>query len=137
MAGLAVGETSSYPTLVKFCDFEIKACSKPSFISLRNIWNSQWQSHAAMLDCKNREAAREKRMYENMVPPHQRGMNEDYGAGRRDFRTAQIVEAGIALQDRVSTLCAFEYLRSEGIAETISQRVLTQPALRRASIHNR
>jgi hypothetical protein len=50
---------------------------------------------------------------------------------RRDESTARTVERGIGLQDSVSTMCALEYLHSEGVSHLIAQRVLSHPAKRR------
>ena len=50
---------------------------------------------------------------------------------RRNELMAQTIDRGVGLQQSVSTMCAFEYLHSEGIPHQIAQRVLSQPARRR------
>lgn len=44
---------------------------------------------------------------------------------------SDIVDKGIVLQDRLSTLCALEYLKSHSIGADVIQRVLLFPAQRR------
>lgn len=53
---------------------------------------------------------------------------------RRDESTARTIDRGIGLQHSVSTMCAMEYLHSEGISNLIAQRVLSQPSKRRCSV---
>jgi len=50
---------------------------------------------------------------------------------RTDRTGSDIVDTGIALQDRLSTLCALEYLKSHSIDAAVIQRVLLFPAQRR------
>ncbi|MBC7404893.1 MAG: hypothetical protein H7252_04315 [Cytophaga sp.] len=50
---------------------------------------------------------------------------------RCDDSMARTVDRGIGLQQSVGTMCAMEYLHSEGISHLIAQRVLTQPSRRR------
>jgi hypothetical protein len=77
-------------------------------------------------------------MYESNRPDRRLHIAvNDFSENRRDMRSAQIVLAGIALQEKSGTLCAFEYLRGEGINESVCQRVLNEPALRRNNMHNR
>lgn len=53
---------------------------------------------------------------------------------RRDDSMARTVDRGIGLQKTVGTMCAMEYLHSEGISHLIAQRVLSQPLKRRSLI---
>ncbi|GGY95530.1 hypothetical protein ACFFTM_12730 [Pseudoduganella plicata] len=50
---------------------------------------------------------------------------------RTDKVISDIVDNGIALQDRLSTVCALEYLKSHSIDADVIQRVLLFPARRR------
>ena len=50
---------------------------------------------------------------------------------RRNASLARTVDRGIELQQTVSTMCAMEYLYSEGVPHLISRRVLSQPTKRR------
>lgn len=50
---------------------------------------------------------------------------------RTDTVLSDIVDNGIALQDRLSTVCALEYLKSHSIDADVIQRVLLFPAQRR------
>jgi hypothetical protein len=52
---------------------------------------------------------------------------------RVDSARSEIVDRGIEVQASFSTLCAVEYMKSHNIAPHIIQRVLLQPAQRRAS----
>ncbi len=52
---------------------------------------------------------------------------------RVDAARSEIVDRGIEVQASFSTLCAVEYLKSHNIASHIIQRVLLQPAKRRAA----
>ncbi|MDY7537362.1 hypothetical protein QN372_19445 [Undibacterium sp. RTI2.1] len=52
-------------------------------------------------------------------------------AQRRDFITEKTVDSGISLQSSLGTLCAIEYMKSEGVPGSVTQRVLSQPAQRR------
>ena len=51
---------------------------------------------------------------------------------RQDLRGRDIVDLGIALQERDGTISAVEFLRSQNIAAAIIQRVLGEPERRRA-----
>lgn len=53
---------------------------------------------------------------------------------RRNELMSRTIDRGVGLQDSVSTMCALEYLHSEGIPHQIAQRVLSQPAKRRGLI---
>ena len=53
---------------------------------------------------------------------------------RRNELMSRTINRGVGLQDSVSTMCALEYLHSEGIPHQIAQRVLSQPAKRRGLI---
>ena len=50
---------------------------------------------------------------------------------RRDARSDDIVECGIAMQERYNTVCALEYLKSHNVGAHIIERVLLYPQLRR------
>jgi hypothetical protein len=50
---------------------------------------------------------------------------------RSDKVHSDIVDNGIVLQDRVSTVCALEYLKSHSIDADVIQRVLLFPTQRR------
>lgn len=52
---------------------------------------------------------------------------------RVDLARSAIVDRGIEVQDSFSTLCAVEYMKSHNVPPQIIQRVLLQPAQRRAS----
>ena len=51
---------------------------------------------------------------------------------RQDLQGRDIVDLGIALQERDGTISAVEFLRSQDIAAAIIQRVLGEPERRRA-----
>ncbi|WP_296948776.1 hypothetical protein [uncultured Massilia sp.] len=51
---------------------------------------------------------------------------------RRDIQMQEIVDLGIALQQRGNTMTAVEYLRSQEVPNAVIERVLTQPGCRRA-----
>jgi len=51
---------------------------------------------------------------------------------RRDARQKDIVDLGIALQQRSNTMSALEYLRSQEVSNEIIERVLTEPGRRRS-----
>jgi len=51
---------------------------------------------------------------------------------RQDLQGRDIVDLGIALQERDGTISAVEFLRSQNIAAAIIQRVLGEPERRRA-----
>jgi hypothetical protein len=51
---------------------------------------------------------------------------------RRDARQKDIVDLGIALQQRSNTMSALEYLRSQEVANDVIERVLTEPGRRRS-----
>ena len=50
---------------------------------------------------------------------------------RVDGHRRHIVECGIAMQSRYSTVCALEYLKSRNVGADIIERVLSHPQLRR------
>lgn len=50
---------------------------------------------------------------------------------RQDAHRHDIVELGIALQQRTGTMPAVEFLRSQDIAPLVIERVLGEPARRR------
>jgi len=52
---------------------------------------------------------------------------------RQDAHRRDIVDTGIALQERSGTVSAVEFLRSQDIAAPVIQRVLGEPERRRAS----
>lgn len=52
---------------------------------------------------------------------------------RVDQARCDIVERGIEVQASFSTLCAVEYMQSHDISAAVIQRVLLQPAKRRAT----
>ncbi|MYN03335.1 hypothetical protein GTP41_14660 [Pseudoduganella sp. DS3] len=52
---------------------------------------------------------------------------------RVDLARCEIVDRGIEVQASFSTLCALEYMKSHNIPPQIIQRVLLQPAQRRAA----
>jgi hypothetical protein len=51
---------------------------------------------------------------------------------RRDARQRDIVDLGIALQQRSNTMSAVEYLRSQEVGHDVIERVLTEPGRRRS-----
>lgn len=51
---------------------------------------------------------------------------------RRDLRQTDIVDLGIALQQRSNTMSAVEYLRSQNVGSDVIERVLTEPGRRRS-----
>ena len=53
---------------------------------------------------------------------------------RRNESLAMTIDRGVGLQHSVSTMCALEYLHSEGVPHQIAQRVLSQPTRRRGLI---
>jgi len=55
------------------------------------------------------------------------------GDARTDVRQRVIVDDGIAVQSNANTMCAVEYLRSRNVACAVIERVLLEPARRRAS----
>lgn len=58
---------------------------------------------------------------------------------RVDLARSEVVDRGIEVQASFSTLCAVEYLKSHNISSAVIQRVLLQPAKRRATgqvMHN-
>ena len=50
---------------------------------------------------------------------------------RTDRVHSDIVDKGVALQDRLGTLCALEFMKSHSIDAAIIQRVLLSPSQRR------
>lgn len=51
---------------------------------------------------------------------------------RRDEQQKDIVDLGIALQQRSNTMSAVEYMRSQGVNHDVIERVLTEPGRRRS-----
>jgi hypothetical protein len=51
---------------------------------------------------------------------------------RRDDDQRDIVDLGIALQQRSNTMSAVEYLRSQEVSNDVIERVLTEPGRRRS-----
>jgi hypothetical protein len=51
---------------------------------------------------------------------------------RRDTQQRDIVDLGIALQQRSNTMSAVEYLRSQDVGHDVIERVLTEPGRRRS-----
>nr|WP_036228325.1 hypothetical protein [Massilia sp. JS1662] len=51
---------------------------------------------------------------------------------RRDTNQMEIVDLGIALQQRSNTMSAVEYLRSQNVGNDVIERVLTEPGRRRS-----
>jgi hypothetical protein len=51
---------------------------------------------------------------------------------RRDLHQKDIVDLGIALQQRSNTMSAVEYLRSQNVGNDVIERVLTEPGRRRS-----
>jgi hypothetical protein len=51
---------------------------------------------------------------------------------RRDDDMRDVVDLGIALQQRSNTMTAVEYLRSQQVSNDVIQRVLTEPGRRRS-----
>jgi hypothetical protein len=51
---------------------------------------------------------------------------------RRDDNQKDIVDLGIALQQRSNTMSAVEYMRSQGVNHVVIERVLTEPGRRRS-----
>jgi len=51
---------------------------------------------------------------------------------RRDAHQRDVVDLGIALQQRSNTMSAVEYLRSQNIGNDVIERVLTEPGRRRS-----
>jgi hypothetical protein len=51
---------------------------------------------------------------------------------RRDDDLRDIVDLGIALQQRSNTMSAVEYLRSQEVSNEVIERVLTEPGRRRS-----
>jgi len=53
---------------------------------------------------------------------------------RCDLRQRDVVDLGIALQQRSNTMSAVEYLRSQDVGHDVIERVLTEPGRRRSWI---
>ena len=51
---------------------------------------------------------------------------------RRDDVQRDVVDLGIALQQRSNTMTAVEYLRSQQVSNEVMERVLTEPGRRRS-----
>jgi hypothetical protein len=58
--------------------------------------------------------------------------NEGVPYQRRDDDQRDIVDLGIALQQRSNTMSAVEYLRSQEVSNEVIERVLTEPGRRRS-----
>ena len=50
---------------------------------------------------------------------------------RHDARRRDIVNHGLAMQQSANTICAVEYLKAQGIAAAVIERVLLDPQRRR------
>ncbi|MFZ6656965.1 hypothetical protein [Undibacterium sp. TJN19] len=46
---------------------------------------------------------------------------------RTDFHTAEHVNTGLHLQSTVGTLCALEFMKTRGVPNQVTERVLLQP----------
>lgn len=53
---------------------------------------------------------------------------------RRNEALSRTIDRGVGLQHSVSTMCALEFLHSEGVPHQIAQRVLSNPKRRRGLI---
>ena len=53
---------------------------------------------------------------------------------RCDLHQRDVVDLGIALQQRSNTMSAVEYLRSQDVGHDVIERVLTEPGRRRSWI---
>ena len=51
---------------------------------------------------------------------------------RRDDGQRDVVDLGVALQQRSNTMSAVEYMRSQQVSNEVIERVLTQPGRRRS-----
>jgi hypothetical protein len=51
---------------------------------------------------------------------------------RRNTHQRDVVDLGIALQQRSNTMSAVEYLRSQDVGHDVIERVLTEPGRRRS-----
>ena len=51
---------------------------------------------------------------------------------RRDDAQRDVVDLGIALQQRSNTMSAVEYLRSQQVSNEVIERVLSEPGRRRS-----
>jgi hypothetical protein len=63
------------------------------------------------------------------------GMDDDHVVvtyQRRDDDQRDIVDLGIALQQRSNTMSAIEYLRSQQVSNEVIERVLSEPGRRRS-----
>jgi hypothetical protein len=68
----------------------------------------------------------------NQVTPDQADGEELLSYQRRDTRQRDIVDLGIALQQRSNTMSAVEYMRSQDVGHDVIERVLTEPGRRRS-----
>lgn len=68
----------------------------------------------------------------NQPPLEQDNGQVDIPYQRRDARQTDIVDLGIALQQRSNTMSAVEYLRSQDVDHAVIERVLTEPGRRRS-----
>jgi hypothetical protein len=46
---------------------------------------------------------------------------------RTDLSTAEHVNTGLHLQSTVGTLCALEFMKTKGVPDQVTERVLLQP----------
>lgn len=60
-------------------------------------------------------------------------MEQFHPSQRQDARRREIVDLGITLQRHSGTMPAVEFLRSQNIASAVIERVLGEPARRRAA----
>lgn len=51
---------------------------------------------------------------------------------RRDDAQRDVVDLGVALQQRSNTMSALEYLRSQQVSNEVIERVLSEPGKRRS-----
>lgn len=68
----------------------------------------------------------------NQVTPDQADGEGLLSYQRRDTRQRDIVDLGIALQQRSNTMSAVEYMRSQDVGHDVIERVLTEPGRRRS-----
>lgn len=54
---------------------------------------------------------------------------------RRDDTCSAVIDQGLQMQARVSTVCAIEYLKAHNVNAQIITRVLAYPELRRQNRH--
>ncbi|MFT5643460.1 MAG: hypothetical protein ACI83P_001007 [Janthinobacterium sp.] len=63
--------------------------------------------------------------------PPERGMAEPFEQ-RINEDQKSVVNGGISMQSRSSTVCAIEYLKSHNVGADVIERVLLHPQLRRS-----